>query len=191
MKNVATFEAWPKIPRGTRGEFITITEKLDGTNACIIIQENPLDVGKFEITGVQSRKRMITPAEDNYGFANWVAANEADLTAKLDVGRHFGEWYGLGIQGNPHCKPSKRFALFNTNRWQDGRQERPAGVECVPILYEGEWSSTIVEEAMDALWLEAGHQGYSPEGIVVWYAKSRRMEKHTFKFVEGKWKGEA
>ena len=32
------FKEWPKIPRGL-GEQMTITEKIDGTNACIIVEE--------------------------------------------------------------------------------------------------------------------------------------------------------
>lgn len=83
------FKAWPKIPRAT-GEKVTITEKMDGTNACVVIQEG-------KIVGVQSRKRFITPEDDNYGFAAWVAENEQELL-KLGDGYHYGEWAGLGIQ---------------------------------------------------------------------------------------------
>jgi len=49
--NDVDFKAWPKIPRENPFN-VTITEKIDGTNACIIIKDG-------EIIGVQSRKRLI------------------------------------------------------------------------------------------------------------------------------------
>ena len=107
MENVE-FKAWEKIPRENPFT-VTITEKIDGTNACIIIMDG-------EIVGVQSRKRLITVLEDNYGFAKWVEYNKKDLLG-LGDGYHYGEWAGLGIQGNPHKLDKKHFFLFNTFRW--------------------------------------------------------------------------
>ena len=187
---MSDFQAFPKIPRGSDGEQITITEKLDGTNACIqvsVVNVLPANTFELQVVGVQSRKRMIDPGDDNYGFANWVYENEQELAAKLGEGYHFGEWYGAGIQKNPHNKDSKRLALFNSERWQDGRQPRPEGVECVPILYEGNWNPDVIGQCMDDLRLNAVHQQYVAEGIVVWYHKTRRYEKYTFNFAAGKW----
>lgn len=73
------FKSWGKIPRAI-GEGVTITEKLDGTNACVVIQDGV-------IAGVQSRNRFITPEDDNYGFARWVSENEHELL-KLGEGYH-------------------------------------------------------------------------------------------------------
>ena len=87
------FKAWEKIGRDNPFG-VTITEKIDGTNACIIIQDG-------EVVGVQSRKRLITPEDDNYGFAGWVERNIEDIMG-LGDGYHYGEWAGLGIQKNPH-----------------------------------------------------------------------------------------
>jgi hypothetical protein len=69
---------------------VIVTEKIDGTNAQILITE---DGGFF--TG--SRNRWITPENDNYGFSRWAHRNKDDLM-ELGVGRHFGEWWGYGIQ---------------------------------------------------------------------------------------------
>jgi len=75
------FKAWPKIPRiENKKEYYT--EKLDGTNACIIITED----GDF---ACQSRSRLITPEDDNYGFAAWAYENKNELL-KLEPGHHFG-----------------------------------------------------------------------------------------------------
>jgi len=55
-----TFQPWPKTPRLNRD--CIVTEKIDGTNSAIVIDE----VGDVY---AQSRNRLITPGDDNYGFA--------------------------------------------------------------------------------------------------------------------------
>jgi hypothetical protein len=129
------FQEFPKIPRLSKG--VCVTEKLDGTNACVVIDEQ----GNI---GAQSRSKLITPESDNYGFAGWVQCNRDEL-AKLGPGYHFGEWWGLGIQRRYNL-PEKRFSLFNVGRWADvhGTNERfgyktnqqfaPACCYVVPIL---------------------------------------------------------
>ncbi len=191
------FKEWPKIPRGGGGETITITEKIDGTNACIIVSEGL-------VIGAQSRTQLLCERElyivegfigevgkwenrsDNYGFADYVRNNENELS-KLGDGYHYGEWAGPGIQKNHHNLEKKTLFLFNSDRWRDGRQERPAGVECVPVIYEGEWGPHIIENTMKELWDTAKYKGYHPEGIVIWYHKTRRYEKVTFENANGKW----
>ena len=98
-----TFEAFPKIARLSRE--IVITEKIDGTNAQIYITED----GKIQ---AGSRNRIITPEQDNFGFARWVEENHEDLLL-LGEGRHFGEWWGQGIQRRYNLE-EKRFSLFNS-----------------------------------------------------------------------------
>ena len=103
MSNIE-FKAWNKIPRENPFR-ATITEKINGTNACIIIQDG-------SVVGAQSRKRLITPDDDNFGFAAWVEKNSEALEA-LGDGYHYGEWAGPGIQKNPHALDEKQFFLFN------------------------------------------------------------------------------
>jgi hypothetical protein len=181
--NTAEFEAWPKIPRDY-GEIITITEKLDGTNACIVIEDNV-------ITGVQSRKRMIQVGDDNYGFAAWVDENSEELL-KLGDGRHFGEWIGGKIQSNPYDVTEKRFYMFNSARWGAHNPNTPKCCHVVPVLYSGPISSTIIEQVFEELKtngsnVETGenYKGYV-EGIIVYYNKTRRMTKDTYEYREGK-----
>jgi len=67
--------------------------KLDGTNAGIQITPD----GKV---AAQSRTKVITPDDDNMGFARWVDANYTRFSL-LAAGQHmtiFGEWCGKGIQ---------------------------------------------------------------------------------------------
>jgi len=125
------FRKFDKIPRLSRD--IIVTEKIDGTNACIYIggkvdkaeeflefqkginEKNSIylrEDGTF-LTG--SRTRWITPKKDNHGFARWVQEHKEDLL-KLGVGFHYGEWWGQGINRNYGLK-EKRFSLFNTSRW--------------------------------------------------------------------------
>lgn len=149
------FKAWPKIPRiENKKEFYT--EKLDGTNACIIIDEE----GNF---ACQSRSRIITPEEDNYGFAKWAYANKDELM-KLGEGHHFGEWWGQGIQRG-YGLEEKRFSLFNTHRWGDHTSSTPACISVVPIIYKNS-----IEEAKQFL-IENGSlaaPGYmNVEGVVI------------------------
>ena len=75
------FKCFPKMPRLTRE--VVITEKIDGTNAQIYINQE----GEFF---VGSRTRWITPENDNYGFAKWCLDNKDELML-LGEGRHFGE----------------------------------------------------------------------------------------------------
>ena len=121
------FEAFPKMGRLYRE--IVVTEKIDGTNAQVLIEhkeamEDPGIQGHriAEIDGYYifagSRTRFITPADDNFGFANWVENNAPELVYGLGIGRHFGEWWGKGIQRG-YGLDYKKFSLFNTSRWKD------------------------------------------------------------------------
>lgn len=156
------FKEWPKIPREV-GETITITEKMNGTNACVVVEDGV-------VIGCQSRKRIITPEDDNYGFAKWVSQHpELSL---LGDGYHYGEWVGTGINKNKHNLTSKIFCLFNTHRWSP-EDVFPYCCSVVPVLYEGA-DQGMISEIMSTL--EAKEQYY--EGVVVWYHKTRRYAKY-------------
>jgi hypothetical protein len=176
MSNVE-FKAWEKIPRENPFN-VTITEKLDGTNACIIINNGV-------IIGVQSRKRLITPQDDNYGFATWVYENTSELV-NLGDGYHYGEWAGLGIQKNPHNLQEKQFFLFNTFRWNPLNPNIPKCCKVVPILFQGMLTPKIVPCLINDL-INSATPEQSPEGVVVYYHAFRKYTKHTIKFPDGKW----
>jgi hypothetical protein len=121
------FKPWPKIARLNRD--ITITEKIDGTNAAVIVTE------EGEVAA-QSRTRIITPDADNFGFARWVAEHAETLVDLLGPGRHFGEWWGQGIQRR-YGLTEKRFSLFNTARYGEHDFATFPQVGIVPVLYCG------------------------------------------------------
>lgn len=185
-----SFEPFPKIPRLNRE--IIITEKIDGTNAQVFIttdNDDPVVTqGRCTCTihdGVQyyiaagSRKRWIVPGDDNFGFAVWVVANSSELV-KLGPGRHFGEWWGKGIQRG-YGLEEKRFSLFNTSRWA-GNPERPACCDVVPVLYTGAFDTEEVDAAL--FWLKStgstAAPGFmDPEGIIVFHTAANQVFKAT------------
>lgn len=165
------YPAFPKIARLKRS--VVITEKIDGTNALIFIADD----GTIK---AGSRTRWITPEQDNYGFARWVAEHAEELKA-LGPGHHYGEWWGQGIQRR-YGLDHKRFSLFNTSRWQDGRAERPACCGVVPVLYQGTDMGGAVEDCLERLRREgsvAAPGWMTPEGIVVFHAAASKLFKVT------------
>lgn len=170
------FKAWPKTKRLKSFE-VTITEKIDGTNACVIVQDG-------ELVGCQSRNRLIKPGDDNMGFAFWAFENRHSLAA-LGDGYHYGEWAGPGIQKNPHELPEKRFYLFNTFRPVDSL---PTSVYQVPILYQGAYDEDRVAATIDSLSVRSVIGGKA-EGIILYFHSFRQSMKWTFEYQDGKWTG--
>jgi hypothetical protein len=174
------FHEFPKIPRWSKE--VVITEKLDGTNAGIYINEDKT------IVHAASRNRWISIGDDNFGFASWVEANREELK-QLGHGMHHGEWWGKGIQRGYGLK-EKRFSLFAAHRWTN---ERPACCDVVPILYAGPQYKQGDDEVLCAMdWLDrngsAAVQGWEkPEGIIIFHTASRQMYKMTFDMDGGKW----
>ena len=187
------FQAFPKIPRAKR-TFIC-TEKIDGSNAAILIdlitpgEEQVKPVAAFEdASGVkygiwaQSRSRFIYPGKstDNYGFAGWVFDNYQELAA-LGPGRHFGEWWGNGINRN-YGLTEKRFSLFNIGRWNNNNPP-PLCVSTVPVICSRE-GFDAVDYALDILRTQGSlaAPGYmNPEGVIAFHTASHYLFKATLK----------
>lgn len=196
------FESFPKIPRLNRQ--VTITEKIDGTNAqvtwfeinceaalsehkaspyCLGIYPGLKDGDSAMALYAGSRNRWLTggSAGDNFGFGKWVVENAEDLRL-LGPGRHFGEWWGLGIQRG-YGQTEKKFSLFNVHIWEDGRRPRPACCGVVPLLFQG----VAHDEVNDCLsklrcFGSTAAPGFmDPEGIVVWHSATRGYTKVTCK----------
>lgn len=166
------FISFYKIPRLSKD--CIISEKLDGTNGQIFIGEN----GEFL---VGSRTRWITPKNDNFGFAKWAYEHKEELM-ELGKGRHFGEWWGSGIQrGYGLPKGEKRFSLFNTIRWCM-YPEQPFCCNVVPILYRGLFTSQAVEDCLAYLQLKGSQAApgfMKPEGVVVYHIAGNVSFKKT------------
>jgi hypothetical protein len=177
------FQEFASISRLSRD--MIVTEKLDGTNAQVMITEE----GRV-FAG--SRNRWVTPDADNFGFARWVAEHEAELRDGLGVGSHYGEWWGAGIQRR-YGLAEKRFSLFNVGRWHsvlndlgdEGSSTRC--VECpachvVPVLARHTFDTSLVDTKLmrlAALGSVAAPGFMQPEGVVVYHVPSRTLFKKT------------
>jgi hypothetical protein len=202
-----TFEPWPKIPRLNRD--CVITEKIDGTNAAVLIikpegdpnlaLENAPRNSKVVVTngagapdyegsavyyvGAQSRNRLIQPGDDNFAFAQWVWSNAAKLVDALGEGRHFGEWWGSGImRGYGLPKGEKRFSLFNVHRYRDVNFTGIPGAGLVPVLSTGAFRTEHVAEVVTNLSREGSHAApgfMRPEGVIVFHSAAQQVFKVT------------
>jgi hypothetical protein len=172
------FVGFPKIPRLFRD--IVITEKIDGTNAQIVIIDSPMAPGDNRPTILAaSRSRYITKENDNHGFARWVDENQDDLR-KLGFGHHFGEWWGQGIQRNYGLK-EKRFSLFNVSKWSDANV-RPLCCHVVPVLWTGGFDMAYVRATLEDLkrnGSKAAPGFMKPEGVVVFHTRGNNLFKAT------------
>jgi hypothetical protein len=180
------FEEFGKIARLSRE--CVVTEKIDGTNAQVYIAEDGT-------VRAGSRNRWLTVEADNFGFARWVADHEDGLRTGLGIGRHFGEWWGSGIQRR-YGLDHKRFSLFNTGRWvsQYGGESRaplgekqgyaPACCDVVPVLYTGLFDTAQIATTLAFLGAtgSVAAPGFmAPEGVVVWHEAARQLFKKTLK----------
>jgi len=191
------FEKFNKIPRLSRD--MVITEKIDGSNGQILIIS--FDNLMYELEHLKafdfiskyciyrdknglyifagSRKRWLDTSSkgDNMSFSKWVQDNAEELI-KLGEGRHYGEWYGKGIQRN-YGLEEKRFALFNVKKWTDDEM-RPKCCQVVPILYEGKFCTEKIKEIINNMCESQIVKGfYNPEGIVIYHKASGQLFKKT------------
>jgi hypothetical protein len=169
--NLPEFKEFPKIARLNRD--IIVTEKIDGTNGLIYIdEENNIFAG--------SRTRWLDDHNDNFGFYHWVIENKEDLL-QLGKGFHYGEWMGKGIQRG-YGLLQKRFYLFNTKYNDD--TIRPKCCYVVPILYQGIFDTTVINynlKQLEAIGSFAIPGYMNPEGIVVYHKAANMGFKVTIK----------
>ena len=203
------FIPFPKMARLSRE--VIVTEKIDGTNASIYIFEMQDDMippcaldlftidGKVHCMMAGSRTRWLGRDADNHGFGQWAMDHRKELQG-LGPGRHFGEWWGCGIQRGYGLK-EKRFSLFNAIRWcrhdeepellptADPRvvkhQERaPSCCHIVPVIHRSSvFSTRDVDDALIELETKgslAAPGFMRPEGVVVFHIAGNVGFKKTF-----------
>jgi hypothetical protein len=120
----------------------------------------------------------LRPDADNFGFFAWVREHAVEL-AGLGEGRHYGEWYGKGIQRG-YDLDEKRFMLFNSDRWAND-DVRPKCCEVATVLVQSAVNLTDeVDIALENLreFGSAHVEGYDrPEGIVIYHTAARQYFK--------------
>lgn len=173
---MSEFKSFDKIPRLSR-ECI-VTEKIDGTNGQLYITED------FQFYVGSRNNWILSPdcpyATDPFGFAQWAKDNKDELIAKLGPGRHFGEWWGMGIQ-RKYGLQEKRFSLFNTSRWTDDAA-RPACCHVVPTLYRGLFDTIIIQNCVNMLARDGSRAApgfMKPEGVVIFHVAANSLFKKT------------
>jgi hypothetical protein len=190
------FVGFPKIARLNRD--VVVTEKIDGTNAQVYIVDAEGPEGaivgerypaawqetadrQFLVTAGK-RTAWIKPGrDDNHGFAAWVWEHADELASGLGTGRHFGEWWGSGInRGYGLQNGEKRFSLFNVKKWGTGTS-CPSCCGVVPLLAAGPLNNAV-DRGMQIL-REEGSQAnpgfMKPEGVVVFHPKASTSFKVT------------
>lgn len=159
---------------------VSITQKIHGSNAQILIQENG-DI----LAG--SRGRWLNLDHDNYGFCRFVDSYKNEIVEKLGPGRHFGEWAGPGINSGEGLT-EKTFVLFD---WWKFPEDRSLPPQCrvVPLLYNGKMSTDEIDCTFNDL-RESGSRlvpGFMrPEGIVIDVGGTRF--KRVFEQEETQWR---
>lgn len=190
------FVAWPKTYRLFTGKGIVVTEKIDGTNACIVFD------GEGDMFA-QSRNRIITPDNDNAGFAAWAEENRDALFYSLGPGRHYGEWWGQKI-GRTYGLDRRIFSVFNVKKFYQGSdldtldspstRAHEVGLDevltAVPVLYEGPFSEDEIRVAATKLRLAgslatrlaSGKPEVPAEGVCIFFPDTGVVMKHVFDF---------
>lgn len=178
MPTELRFHPFPKIPRLLRD--VTVTEKIDGTNGGIIVDED----GRV---AAQSRNRLLTRngelfGPDNYGFGAWVLENASRLAESLGPGVHMGEWWGRGIQ-RAYGAEGRYFSLFNTSRWGTRYPRWPEQLRIVPILYQGVFDMGKIEFVLQDLEDNGSWTTFDlavpAEGVIIYHHHSNSMTKIT------------
>ena len=165
---------------------MVVTEKIDGTNAQIYIckseecstPEYILDQRDGLVLLAGSRTRFLTPAADNFGFAAWVSQN-TECLFKLGEGRHFGEWWGKGVQRGYGIE-GRKFSLFNVSKWNE--ETKPECCSVVPTLYTGLFSVDKCDEILCDLQTKgsvAAPGFMNPEGIIAFHVAANIGFKKT------------
>lgn len=140
-----------------------------------------------------SRNRWVyaEKSKDNSGFARWVIDRAAGLVEILGPGRHYGEFWGSGIQRKYGLTGNdKRFSLFHP-RWEKilagrklGNLPIPDGLGWVPILYQGPFLTREVEDQIFRLrtFGSVCSPGFmDPEGVVIYHEAAKQYFKTTIK----------
>lgn len=127
------------------GDYITITEKLDGSNASFRLDEsNEIGVSCY------SRNLLLTAENTLNGFYNWVIENIAPIKDKLNPNYiYYGEYL---VKHKVVYKPEayKNFYMFSI--WDEEKQQylsddivkseaERLGLKTVPYFYEGVYIS--------------------------------------------------
>ena len=185
--STVNYNSFPSIER-LENIYCIISEKIDGTNGLIEINETNVRFG--------SRNRYVFFNDDNAGFANFFRDYEARfkdaakdiITDESYPLRIYGEWFGCGIQRNYGLK-DKFFMPFHLFYSKKLIEYQIPNIVTPNIMYAGKFSIEVVDACMQQLKLDGSGvvKNYKqPEGIVIFFPKYNFRLKETFD--GAKWK---
>jgi hypothetical protein len=128
-----------------KGDYITITEKIDGANASFIYdEESPIGVTAY------SRNNPISEDNNLRGYYQWIIQNIVPIKSELNkTYRYYGEWL---VSHKVVYKPEQyqNFYLFSiwdeeTNQYLSDEivksEAKRLGLQATTYFYEGEYIS--------------------------------------------------
>jgi len=168
------FKEFPKTPRLSR-ECI-ITEKIDGTNSCVLIQNG-------EIIKVGSRNGWLSLGHDSTGLVHFVEERK-ETFLQLGDGLHYGEFWGRDIR-HSYSSKEQHFSLFDAHRWCNAwdepirysetqiQEKLPVGLQTVPVLYRGLFDTAKVDECIEMLKVNGSllsqPKKIEAEGVIIYH----------------------
>lgn len=139
--------------------------KLHGTNAGVTQFDQPSGKGG-RILYAQSRTRIITPEDDNHGFAKFVDERSDQINEIIDIirGKHgigatskvtlYGEWIGPGLQSGMAINQlsDKQWVLFGVKvtEIEDREGQNSKYIDAVPMLGD-DYQEQNIFSIMDVL----------------------------------------
>lgn len=127
------------------GDYITITEKIDGANASFVLDDTS-DIG---VTGY-SHNNPVNKEQNLRGFYEWIVETIVPIKDSLNPNyRYFGEW---NVKHKVQYKPEYMNTFFMFSIWDEEKQEylsddivkseaKRLGLNTVTYFYEGEYIS--------------------------------------------------
>jgi len=179
------FKKYPKIYK-KHNVRMSITQKIHGSNAQIIINNIGDDQNPIYDVKAGSRSRVLYLGDDNFGFARFVNDNKLELAMFFGEGIHYGEWAGKGINSSEGLD-DKYFVSFEWYLFKDNVLP-PSHVMKVPVLYDGNVDFNKINDCMDDLKTNGSKlvKGFMrPEGVVVDVGEQKL--KYVFDNEETKW----
>ena len=128
-----------------KGDYISITEKIDGANASFCLDDTT-DLG----VSCYSRNTPVTEGNTLRGFYDWVKLNIVPIKDKLNPKyRYFGEWL---VSHKVVYKPEQYREFYMFSIWNEETQEYMSdeivkseaerlGIKTTTYFYEGEYIS--------------------------------------------------
>lgn len=119
-------EIYPKTKRvSCTGEYVEVTEKLDGSNLCIFKKDDVLYIAQrrtiLSLDEIEENKDVLKGVLYK-GLYQWLIDNRLELNKIRNGSVVCGEWLGMGVLKYPQDEFNKRFYMFGKANINDDFQ---------------------------------------------------------------------